>query len=329
MLLNLDQIRAITKGAVRVEQENGRFCFFRFTEAQVNSYANAGKTDFYNKTFASAGVRLAFKTTSRKLAFDYFLTPASSRRFAWFDVYEDGSMRRHFGTEGGEVTAGHAEIDLHEGETTVEVYLPWSYRTDLANVSIEDGATLEPVCRKRTMISFGDSITHGYDATYPSLSYASRLARLLDADAINKGIGGDCFFPALLEKPDPIDPDMITVAYGTNDWNGRTKEHFAKDCGAFYARLSELYRRAQIYAITPIWRGDAAKATPFGAHARTVHDMIESLCRALPNVTLIRAWDFVPHLKEFFSDFYLHPNDQGFGIYAANLYRAIKENDRQ
>lgn len=324
MLLNLEQMRAITKGVTHIEQENERFCFFRFTESQAAAYLEAGKNELYNRTFASAGVRLAFKTTSRKLTFDYSLTPASSRRFAWFDVYENGVMRRHFGTDGGVLTQGHAEIGLQEGESTVEVYLPWSYRTDLSNVSIDDGATLEPVCRKHTMISFGDSITHGYDAVYPSLSYATRLARLLDCDIINKGIGADCFFPTLAERADPAAPDIITVAYGTNDWNGKTKEKLAEDSEKFYSALSSLYPHSKIFAISPIWRGDATKRTPFGDSAQAIHSLIETVCQPIPNVTPICAWSFVPHVTEFFSDFFLHPNDLGLSIYAENLYRAIE-----
>ena len=325
MLLSLEQICAITKGVTHIEQENGKFCFFRFTESQAASYLEVGKNELYNRTFASAGVRLAFKTTSRKLSFDYFLTPASSRRFAWFDVYENGAMQRHFGNDGGSVTQGRAEINLHEGEKIVEVYLPWSYRTDLSNVSIDDDATLEPVSRKYKMVSFGDSITHGYDAVYPSLTYANRLARLLDCDITNKAIGADCFFPALAERPDPIKPDIITVAYGTNDWNGKTKEKLAEDCQKFYGSLSVLYPHSKIFAISPIWRGDEMKRTLFGEPASAIHNVIDAACNSLPNVIPIRAWDFVPHVTEFFSDFFLHPNDLGLSIYAENLYRAIKE----
>ena len=79
---------------------------------------------------------------------------------------------------------------------------------------LDDGATIEGLYRKYKMISFGDSITHGYDAIYPSLSYASQLAQNLDAEQLNKGIGGDIFFPALLDEKDAFEPDFITVAYG-------------------------------------------------------------------------------------------------------------------
>ena len=51
------------------------------------------------------------------------------------------------------------------------------------------------VRRKYSMISYGDSITHGYDAEYPSLALSSALSRMLGADNTNKAIAGDIFFP--------------------------------------------------------------------------------------------------------------------------------------
>ena len=46
--------------------------------------------------------------------------------------------------------------------------------------------------------------------------------------------------------------------------------------------------------------------------ADAVVNMMRKACRALPNVTVLDGWSFVPAQKAFFSDFYLHPNDIGF-----------------
>ena len=329
MRLNLEQIRSIARGAVRVQEIDGEFWFFRFTEAQVKAYSDAGKTDFYKKTFATAGVRLALHTDSRRLCLGYRVNQGSSRAFFGFDVYVNGHMLSHFGADGPEIFDGHATVALPEGEKLVEVYFPWSMRTTLFDVELDDGATLTPAYRKQQMICFGDSITHGYDAHYPSLSYATTLARLLDADMINKGIGGDVFFEELLQEPDPISPDIITVAYGTNDWCSRSYASLQKHCSAFYERLSALYPQAKIYAISPICRMDGQRTTPYGAPADAVVNMMRKACRALPNVTVLDGWSFVPAQKAFFSDFYLHPNDIGFACYAQNLYRAITDSKQK
>ena len=325
MKLTLEQIQSITKGADRVILDNGAFRFLRFTEAQVKAYEETGKADFYRKTFATAGVRFAFRTTSRRFSFDFRLGYGSSRAYAWFDCFINGALEHHFGVDGGSMKGGNVNLALPEGETEVELYFPWSAAATLTNVELDDDATLVPVSRKYKMISFGDSITHGYDAIYPSLSYASQLAQNLDADALNKGIGGDIFFPELLKEKDNIDPDFITVAYGTNDWSSKApRETFVQHCTDFYTRLSAMYPNAKIFAIAPIWRNDWTRTNSgFGVPVTAVREEIREICKDLPNVTVLDGFNFVPHRKEFFADLYLHPNDFGFCLYAKALYNEI------
>ena len=68
MYLSLDTIREITRGCARVDEHDGTFMLMRFTEKQARAYLDViGNEDFYNKTFATAGVRLAFRTNSTQL----------------------------------------------------------------------------------------------------------------------------------------------------------------------------------------------------------------------------------------------------------------------
>ena len=324
MKLTLEQIRPLVCGAVRIAEDERGFHFYRFTEAQTASYLKVSPNDFYKKVFATAGVRLAIRTDSKKISFDFKTSYASSREYAYFDVYVNGTFKKHFGCEGNIMMDGSAVIALPAGEKDVEIYFPWSRDAVISNLELDDGATLETFRRPKTMISFGDSITHGYDAINPSLSYASQLARLLHAEQINKGIGGDIFFPALLDEKDPVDPDYITVAYGTNDWSKCPREVFEKNCTEFYNRLSAMYPNAKIFAITPIWRGDGfRKNCGFGSPVTGVYGVIADICRDLPNVVVIDPYNFVPHRPEFYADLRLHPNDFGFGLYAKGVYNEI------
>ena len=80
MKLSFEQIRALTKGAVRVFEEDGGVCFRRFTEEQERLYSQVSN-DFYGKTYATAGVRLELVTDSRSLAMTYSASSSSSRRY--------------------------------------------------------------------------------------------------------------------------------------------------------------------------------------------------------------------------------------------------------
>ena len=58
MNLSLDILRAVTRGAEHVEEEKGAFCFYRFSDEEMQTNANP------NRTYA-AGVSLCFRTDAK------------------------------------------------------------------------------------------------------------------------------------------------------------------------------------------------------------------------------------------------------------------------
>ena len=125
------------------------------------------------------------------------------------------------------------------------------------------------------------------------------------------------FFPTLASLPESYSPDIITVAYGTNDWSKCTKEQFDSNSENFY-------RSAKIFALAPIWRGKLDQRTSDVGEFSYVADKLSSIADSLPNVTAINCFDFIPHSPEMFSPDILHPNSLGFEHYAKNLIGAIK-----
>ena len=91
-----------------------------------------------------------------------------------------------------------------------------------------------PVKKEKILVAYGDSITQGYDALHPSNAYIRRMADYLNAELINKSLGGVKFLPNLAAVPNDIDADYIFVAYGTNDWSNSELGEFKRDCKEFY-----------------------------------------------------------------------------------------------
>lgn len=319
MKLQLEQIRAITQGAAYITEAPNGYCFHRFTAEQEELY-RTHSADFYKKTAATSGIRLALRTNSRSLCFLAGVRPASSRRFAFFDLTVNGEQVAHLGTEQivGDISIG-GRYELGDGEKTVVLYFPQLASAILQELEFEDGCWIEPLPQAPKLLILGDSITQGYDARFPSHAYASRIADLLGMEGRNKGIGGERFFPALAKAGDAdLDPELVTVAYGTNDWSSCPTETIQAGLTAFYQALSKTYPHAQIAAISPIWRTDWNSKRPAGAFCR-IHDMIRQTADELPNVTCINGLDLIPHDPACFAPDGLHPNEIGFAYYAERL----------
>lgn len=326
-VLTAEQIKPLIRGAVAFSSADGALTPHRFTEAQEQAYA-AYSESLHKKTFASAGMRLQFRTDSRRISLQADLRQASSRPFAGFDVYANGALvKSELFPLTGEVTSVTLRAELPERPypSCVTVYLPWSASTALRTLTLDGTSFLEPTERGRVMLCFGDSITQGYDCRNPSFSYVNRLADALGVEVIDKGIGAEIFFPELSALADDVDPEIITVAYGTNDWSRSTKAAFDRDAKAFYGNLSRTYPKARIFAISPVWRQNMDAEDKSVGPFSYVHEYLSEVARGLPNVIPINGLSLVPHERRFFPGDGLHPSDEGFRHYANNLYAEMKK----
>lgn len=333
MQLSMEQIWRATQGIVRCERDEKGVFVHRMSEAQEQLY-NYGTA----ARMGVAGVKMEFVTDSPTLTLKVFTECFGTRGFFRFEVFSGdnrvGTLDNFEDTtpvfnEEGQVLPpdnfrqGEFEkiFSLGAGMKTVRVYFPYTVRVRLLSVELEDAACFVPVKRGKKLIAYGDSITHGYDALNPSGSYIVRLADALGAELYNKAIAGDVFRPKLLEETEPVEPDYITVAYGTNDWHGRSREDFEKYCVVFYDTLIKKYPRAKIFAITPVWRY-TDEVTRVGT-LQDARDFIEKTASKYPNVTVIRGDDLIPPDRNLFYDTRLHPSDAGFDHYFRNLLAAI------
>ena len=325
MKLTIDQITAAARGVAYVSLEEGLVRLHRFT-AQQEAFYEGENTEHFHRSFATAGVILEFDTDSQTLSLDVRCTKGSSRRWFNHSVLVNGCS---VGTLGGvHEEGGYADVRgnwyMGKGEKRVKILFPWAVCSRIRSLELDDGASFAPVKKARKVLIYGDSITHGYDSTVPERSYASQLADYLDGDCINKAIGGEVFRPGLSERTDPVEPELITVAYGTNDWPRRPIAEIEENARAFFSNLRKAYPNAKLVVFGPIWRkisGEMRHGSPFGAVGRC----LEGLAKELGNAEYIDCYEFVPHDLEFYSPDGTHPNDRGFACYAQGVIAALKE----
>ena len=329
MKLTHEQIKAVTLGASYIEHVDGKTIFHRFTAEQEALYRTVSD-NFYNKTLANSCIRLEFETDSSYIFIKTKIKPRSSRTFYSHDIFVDGELWKILDgkvyAESENIVSKNFVIGKKGIKKNVRIHLPWSCSSDIIEISVDDDSAVMPTKKSLKMICFGDSITQGYDATYTSNSYASKIAVNFDAEIRNKGIGGEIFRPELASlKDDGFEPDIITVAYGTNDWATEvSKEDFISRINKFFEALTQSYPNAKIFTIAPIWRADWKESHSLGEFSNVKSELLK-VSNKYSNVILIDGFDFVPQQCELFSDMYLHPNDEGFLYYA---YKLIYELDK-
>lgn len=326
MKLTIEEIKDIVTGAVEVELRDGMFRFFRFDPEQAERYLTVkNNEDFYLKTSATAGIRLECVTDASMLRFRFSARRCSSRHFCYVNGYVDGEAVKSVGEDQTlDEYEGAFEMALPEGTHRVTVYLPNFYGMAIGDVELENARVLEPYARKYSMICYGDSITQGYDAIQPVNSYVNRLADLLDAAPVDKGIGGDRFFPELLETDDGLRPDLVTVAYGTNDWSGASREEFTRNMTGFMKALSLRHGDAKVFVLTPIWRGNYQAADKKAGSFEQIAAEIKAEAERY-DFQVIDGMTLVPHDPAYFAADQLHPNEKGMAVYAEKLAEEIKK----
>ncbi len=302
--------------------DKGRLRFRRFTASQMQVYAEQSQ-GWVVRANASASVTFDFISDTDYIVFRVDLREGSSREFGDFDLYVDGIFREHKRIEESANTL--MGFDLPKGEHRITIYFPWTKETAIDEVHITDGAYVKAVEKKGKWLAFGDSITQGYDARLTSLTYINQVAQVLDLEVVNQGIGGYVFDEATLD-PSLISyqPDLITVAYGTNDYSKyERKEDYRKAATAYIEKLTCMFPKAVILGIIPFYRGDARTVMRANYREYTLcdaRDLLKEIYEKYANTRVVEETR-IPRIPEAYVADFLHPNELGFTFIA----NALKE----
>ena len=325
MKLTFEQLQASARGVAYVTEEAGLVRFHRFTRAQEELYSHCSD-EFYAKAFATAGVILEFHTDSENLALSVVVAKGSSKPFFVHSIFVDdqpvGQLEGQLNPP--ELTHAEGRWQLGKGQKRVKIHFPWSACSAVKALELDDGAQFAPVIKTKKVLCFGDSITQGYAAALPEESYASILAKAIDGSCINKAIGGEVFRTKLSLLSDDGNINLITVAYGTNDWSFKDVEAIGRHARAFYGNLRKLYPQTKIVVLAPVWRGDWQKELPSGDF-RNIATLLKQIADEIGNALFVDCFDFIPHDPKYYIPDLLHPNSDGFRLYGDRLVDVLKK----
>lgn len=247
MKLTLEQMKAVTKGVVEVTEQDGVFVFHRLNAAQIGIYKP--NTGGWRRSQALASVVLDFETDATMLRYEavnawnstamrsYYFDLWVDERFLYHDGFsynanEDGSTMMRFGD-------WKNELALPEGTKRVRLYMPAVCHVELKDVELVDATFLRPVKSKYRWLAFGDSITEAHASAMPSTQYTEQAARAIDAEVLNQGTGGEVFMTKKIVPGSYPRVDLITVAYGTDDYKVTADpEVFHREMPGFFRTLS-------------------------------------------------------------------------------------------
>lgn len=317
MRFSNNELLEFLSGYVTLEEKDGYIFPKRFTPKQLKIAEERG---FFPRPNSTSSMFFEFITDASEIKFDYVVFKGSSKEYFSVDVLEDGINTFNYHNDLA-IEKGTIIIPLEkQGKRKVTIYLP-----NLAGLGIKNfelNGNIERVTRKRTLLALGDSITQGYTTNHPYLTYVNMVALAIDASVLNQGIGGDVFYADNLDETLQFDPDIITVAYGTNDWS--KQQNVKENADLYFEKLRKIYPDKHIFALLPIFRGGIKGDIRNGYSLEDVRMQIK-IAAEKNNVTVINCKDFVPHQEDYFFDKTLHPNELGFVFYAQGLSEELKK----
>ena len=334
MMTQINQIKEITLGALRVYEKDGYVCFSRFSEKQEQDLWDYGCG---TKIFGTSNIRLEFWTKGGEISFDYEITPGTVREYYSVDLKVDGVYRYGVckNTNKDKDTFAFA-VPLSEELKRVTVYFPATACLKLKNLSLPKD--FKPHNRTLKILTLGDSLVQGYHPNHFCNTYMNIVADELYANIINQAVGGDCFRRENVYIADGFEPDFITVAYGINDWASYRLGN-GEEAHAYLEALTTLYPDKRIFFTLPldnkyieeniknedIIKQDIAENKKRVSTLEEVRQILANVAKDFPTVTCINAKDFVPCWEDCYFADKVHFTDLGNVFYAIGYTKEIKK----
>jgi len=293
----------------------------------------------------STGVELRFVIKGDSAIIRMSTRNNNPKSFSTFHVYrggiqggwEDHEVHRHVTGEVQDFEIKKSGNLPHLREMTKKSGLDWD--PEVVRIIFDRGSykiydiigDVEPpkkeMCPKKTLLSYGSSITHGSNSIDMSHAWVSLVAHNLNMDARNLGMAGSCALePAMAEyiasEGEKGSWDIATLELGINVLSWEEEK--------IYQRVENILKTVAgrnagkpIFVISPFYYcGDDFSGND---NAKNWRKIIEEIVkkRNYPNVTYINGMDVISDMSYMSAD-EVHPNIYGVQRIADVLTEKIK-----
>ena len=279
---------------------------------------------YHIRAEATSGVRLKFSSSTTKLIIEGKVFDNSPQTESFIILCND-TILAELPPKGIAGDFGQM-MNIHgKREKNFEICFPAYARGIICKILIEQNSSFTPLKRKVVYFAMGNSITQ-QGGRY--MGYADIVARRLNLDLHEAGIGGHIFdvesVPfAYIEKL-----LLITLAYGTNDWSGGKP---IDNAHLFLDRITSLYPSTPIFLLEPIHRyspvaedGKKLADNNEGISLMDYRKGLRSIAKNYPTVKVINYKKLMPDDHSLFND-KIHPTEKGQRVLGNNLLRVLKK----
>ena len=304
-----------------LKEKEGYFRPVRLSEKQLTAYKKVNPEYIIEGKF-TAGICIEFFSFDSSFSFD-LITGTFIHPYANFDIFVNDNYSTSIIYNHGNEKKSHFIFSTKiEKKKKFTIYFPHSTDIRVRNFEIKDIEYVET--KKDLLLTFGDSITQGYVSKFPRFAYPIMISKKLDMDLLNQGMSGYVFESETIDESLKIEPKIITVAFGTNDWDRFDSMDYIKNkINLYFNKLNSVYPNIPVFVITPIWRCDYMNIHKCG----TLFDIISNIVKYASkyNFNIVDGMELVPHNNKLFDPECLHPTEEGFAFYTKNLYNTIKQ----
>ncbi|MCH6259052.1 SGNH/GDSL hydrolase family protein [Puniceicoccaceae bacterium K14] len=278
------------------------------------------------KARTQSGVSVNFKTNSPLIKLKFAELEDSEIRDRRFSVFKDGALAFD-NISDLEFTVDNST----EEDAQWEVYLPYFSGVKFLGLELSEGKILSdlPVEDKPLYMAIGDSITHGVGQNGAIETYPYHVARHLDFQLVNLGIGGSRISPETIRNLSGQTPELVTVLWGYNDVNqDRGLSEAIADYEDLVENLCTQYPDTDVLCImqtfTTTVEGSRNDANTIELLRSLTLTAVENLQATHSNLYLIDGEDFVSS-EEDLAD-HVHLNADGAKALAKGIVGEYLEN---
>ncbi len=192
---------AYYRNLLRLEETDAGVLPVRFTDRQLDHFSS--NESYRLRSLCPAGVSIVLRTDAAWLELDILVESTMRDRLHAMATVDDRwtclAACEPLGPLPRSVTF---RFNLQQGAQAsearkVEIYLSQSAWLTITDIRLSPGASVSLADDRSSLrlLCLGDSITQGVDSRNPAGTFAVRLARLMNAELLNQGVGGHDFDP--------------------------------------------------------------------------------------------------------------------------------------